>query len=198
MRSLRSGPPDLVALGDVNTALPGLRSRDKWPEHAGRELGFTVRNLGHAGSTLADAFEKGWVERALTSGAHYVAVAYGVDDCTRMSSAEFAGLLDRLLYEAAVTSAVPALLTGVWVDPERATDAWDAHALEPFNEVIRRAAANRHVRLIDVAANMERETARGEGDLCHRTVPPQLNAVGSRLVAHLVGQSLQRWVHLAS
>ena len=188
--------PGLVTLGDGNTALSWLsrRSRDQWPERVGRQLGLVVRNLGRDGCTISDAYDQGIVQKALTSGARFVTVGFAAADCARLSLSQHTGLLDRLLDDTRSTTVTPVLLTGVWLDP--ALDATGrSQELEVFNDAIRSAASHHGVRLADVAERMEKETAKGHGDLLrmpdadHDEV--HLNAAGSRLVAHLVVQALR-------
>lgn len=189
--------PGLVTLGDSNTALSWLsrRSPDQWPERVGRQLGFPVRNLGRDGCTISDAYDHGLVHKALTAGARYVTVGFAVDDSARLSLAQHAGLLDRFIDDAQSSAVTPVLLTGVWLDP--AHSAKDPNkALEPFNDAIRSTASDRGVRLVDVAARMQRESAKSNGSLRLTAPDPDhdeahLNAAGSRLVAHLVVQALR-------
>ena len=68
--------------------------------------------------------------------------------------------------------------------------------MQPFNDAIRSAASDRGVRLVDVAARMEKEIRQGQRDLRLTAPDPDhdeahLNAAGSRLVAHLVVQALR-------
>lgn len=187
----RARHPELVTLGGSSTAIDGLPSKspDSWPERIGRQLGIPVLNLGHAGSTIKDAFDKAWIDRALSSGASYVTLGFAVDDCQTLELSEFTGLLDRVLHESETASVVPLLLTGVWLPypAHEAIEHWD-DVLRPFNDAIRAAARDRDARLIDVAARMEKQVARGEVDPAGGD---RLVVAGARLTAHMVLQALR-------
>jgi hypothetical protein len=209
--------PDLVALGGTNTALTHLppRSPARWPDVVGRQLALSVLNLGRDGATIRDAYDRGLVDRALSSGARFVIAGFAVDDSRCLEVTEFSGLLHRLLCEAESTATTPLLLTGVWLDPTRVLTNAVNEKLQPFNEAIRSAAADRGVRLVDVAARMERATSNGHWDLrtrkgatdnrqgAGRRMRPRrwhdehLDEAGSRLVAHLVVQTLRGTVRIA-
>ena len=208
----RGRSPGLVALGDSNPSLSHLpaKSADRWPEAVGRQLGLPVLNLGRDATTIRDAYQRGSVDQALHSGAKYLTIGFAVDDCISLGVAEFAGRLDRLLYEVESTVMMPVLLTGVWLDyPTHCSTNRSNEELQPINDAIRSAAAHRGARLVDVAARMQRHTARGGWDLriregvtddqqdVGRSVKSgwwddvHLNAAGSRLVTHLVLQTLR-------
>ena len=59
--------------------------------------------------------------------------------------------------------------------------------LRPFNDAIRSAARERDARLIDVAARMEKQVARGKVD----PEGNRLTVTGSRLTAHMALQALR-------
>lgn len=150
-------------------------------------------DLGKTGRTIQDAYEKGSVDRALTSGASFVTVGFGVDDCLRVDLSEFTGLLHRLLDEAEATPTAPLLLTGVWLPyPAHLTiDHWD-EVLAPFNDAIRNAADDRSVRLVDVAARVEKQVARGRSEQVRDGEADERHIViGSRLIGHMVLQALR-------
>ncbi len=127
----------------------------------------------------------------------------------RLELAEFSGLLDRLLHQVQATVSTPVLLTGVWVDYPAHCSADRNELMQPFNDAVRSAAADHGVRLVDVAARMEKETEKGHWDLrirngaidsrqdATRSMETEwwdnmhLNEAGSRLVAHLVMQSIR-------
>jgi hypothetical protein len=150
-----------------------------------------VLNLGKAGQTLREAYDKGVVKRALTSGASYVTMGYGVDDSVHLEVSEFSNLLDRMLYEAETAGVTRILLTGIWMPypTHHTVDHWD-EVLRPFNQAIRTAARERGARLIDVAARMQRQVESGRVDPV-RDSPEHLLVTGSRLIAHMVLQALR-------
>jgi len=179
----------VVALGDSNTALPSLPAGhpDRWPERVGRQLGIKVKTLARDGRTIADAYDKGLVDHALTAGAHFVTIGFAVDSCLKLPLAEFSGLLDQLLYQVETTVATPLLMTGVWLDypPDVPTDRCE-ESLQPVNDAIRSAANDRGVRLLDVAARMEKQALRSAAD---PRMP--LTVAGSRMIGHMVVQAIR-------
>ncbi len=213
----RSRHPDLVALGDTNTALTHLPPRPsaRWPDIVGRQLGLSVLNLGRDGVTIRDAYDRGLVHRALSSGARFLIAGFAVDDSRRLDVTEFSGLLHGLLCDAETTATTPVLLTGVWLDPTRVLTNAVNEQLQPFNDAIRSAAADRGVRLVDVAARMEKVTPNDHWDLHNRRgatdnrqdagrkmrsrqwYDVHLDEAGSRLVAHLVVQTLRATARIA-
>jgi hypothetical protein len=191
----RARHPELVTLGGSSTAVDALTSKsaDHWPARVGRQLGIPVLDLARTGSTLRDAYERGATERALTSGAAYVALGFAVDDCLRVGLPEFSSLVDRFLYESEKSRPTPLLLTGVWLPyPAHLTiEHWE-ETVAPYNDVVRRAARSHGARLVDVAQRVDTLMARGElsrvrdGASDHQRV-----ITGSRLTAHLVLQALR-------
>jgi hypothetical protein len=194
-RTGRARFPELVTLGGSSTDVDGLASKsaDRWPARVGRQLGIAVLDLGRAGTTLRDAYERGAVQRALTSGAAFVTIGFAVDDCLRLGLPEFTGLIDQILYECETSRPTPLLLTGVWLPyPAHLTvEHWE-ETIAPYNHAVRRAARSRGARLVDIAERVDKLTANGALSHVRDGASDRHRVVtGSRMTAHLVIQSLR-------
>jgi hypothetical protein len=180
----------MVTIGGSNTDIGrGVsESPDAWPRRVERQLRFPVLNLGRQGLTLREAFNSGMVDRALSSGAPFIAVAFAVDDCLQLEVGEFSRLLGRLVREVQETDGLALLMTGVWLEhsPELTVEQCD-NALMPFNEEIRAVAARRGARLIDVAAWMDAQADPG----ADKTFARDRVIAGSRLMGHLMVQAVR-------
>lgn len=136
---------------------------------------FVIRNFGEAGETAGEIVQSGRLEqiRHLLSRIDVALLRYGIADRKKdgiPGCMENLGILCDRLQEAWVDICI-IIETDMWVDyPEHYM--WDRNArLAPLWEAIRQFATNKGYPVVDIFANMEAETKKGNWDLRMRGIP---------------------------
>lgn len=181
----RNGRADVAAIGDSNTLLSYLPpwSRLRWTALVADRLGLRVADFGRDGGTLRQALDDGTFDRALATRASDYLISFGINDSIRVTLEDFESDLREAIDRITAPGGRPYLLTNVWLDyPDHCSTDQRNREIGPFDDVIRKVAADLDVPLIDVNQRLRDERAAGTWDVRIRNGAIDASLDGGRSV----------------